>query len=132
DVDDAAFGDLQIHGGASRNEIDTTRQPFDHVLGAELPSRHVDRYPDRDAERALPLAYLSVAGRQYPLADVHDQAVDLAQRDELVGPHGAEHGILPAQQCLEPRDPHRFQVEDRLVLDPELALLQSTAKLRFQ
>ena len=58
---------------------------------------------------------------QHPFADRHDQADFLGERDELVGRDQPALGMVPAQQRLEAGDLAGLQVDERLVVELELA-----------
>ena len=66
---------------------------------------------------------------EHPGADGDDQAGLLEDRDELGGRHGAAVGGDPAQEGLGADDPARRQVDDRLVVEVELAGLEGVADL---
>src|SRR3712207_7725785 len=63
--------------------------------------------------------------RSDPPADGHYQVGLLRQGHELAGEDEAVDGVLPAHEGLEPANPTRPQLDERLVVDPELSLLRS-------
>ncbi len=92
----------------------------------ELRRGEVDVDPQRAAVGVpgLPEAGLAHGLLEHPAAERHDQAGVLGERDEAVG---AEHPVLrvaPADQRLRAVHAAVPEVDERLVLDEELAALQ--------
>jgi hypothetical protein len=69
---------------------------------------------------------------EHPRADPVDQAGVLGDRDELVGAHRAERGVVPAQQRLGADRPHRGQRHHRLEDQPQLLAVDRVAQLALQ
>ena len=69
---------------------------------------------------------------QRPFADRHDQAGLLGQRDELDRRDEAALGVMPAQQRLQTADLVALEVDERLVVELELAVGQRLAQVELQ
>jgi hypothetical protein len=93
----------------------------------ELDRRQVDR--DRDVLR--PFGRLGAGGPQHPFADLVDQPDFLGERDEHRRADRPVLGMVPADQRLEPGHRLARGVDAGLVDDPQLALLERDAKVRF-
>ena len=72
-------------------------------------------------EVCLPLGQLPARFGDDPSADVEDQATVLGDVDEVPGGDQPARGVLPAQQGLHRMGGPRRQVDDRLVVQPQLA-----------
>ncbi len=82
-----------------------------------------------DLGRALPALQLGERARLDELADRHDQAGALGERDELGGRDVLGVGAVPARERLGADDAARRQLHDRLVGDLEAALLDGALEL---
>ena len=65
-----------------------------------------------------------------PPAEGQDQPVLLGQRDELVRRDEAAGRVAPADERLDAGDPARVELDDRLVVDRELAAADAPRELR--
>ena len=79
-----------------------------------------------------PVRRVGAGGAQHPFADRHDQPVRLGDRDEVVGRDHAAGRMAPAQQRLEAGDATAGNVDQRLVMDLELAFGQRAAQIGFE
>src|SRR3989475_8834706 len=88
-------------------------------LLAELPAREVDR-DDHLAEPLVPPGLALGARRsQHPLADRHDEAGLLGQRDEVARGDHPQLGVAPADRRLGADDPAGQHGGLRLKVGPE-------------
>ena len=73
---------------------------------AQLAARQVHRDPDRREARVLPGAILGAGRPKHPLAERHDEAVLLGERDELAGSSSPSSGwrqrTAPRPRCGAP------------------------------
>ena len=76
----------------------------------------------------LPGAVLGAGLLQHPLAQRHDQAVLLGQRDELRGEQQAQLRMAPAHQRLGADRRAGPGIHDRLVVELELLPLERAAQ----
>ena len=95
---------------------------LDQVGRGDLAPRHVDRHRDVTApgSSCRHCAACRQASSEDPAPDRHDQAGVLGDRDERVGRHDTQLGVVPAQQRLEADDAVGRQRHDRLVVQLEL------------
>ena len=85
-----------------------------------------------DLGRALPALQLGARARLHELADRHDQAGALGERDELGGRDVLGVRAVPAGERLGADDAAGRELEDRLVGDLEAALLDRALELAGQ
>ena len=83
-------------------------------------------------DRLRPMGRLHAGGAQHPFAERQDQAGFLGQRDEVGRRDHAALGMIPAHQRLEAGDLAGLQVEDRLVVDLELAVGDGLAQVELE
>ena len=95
----------------------------------ELARRDVDRHVHRSAVQTVEVGRLRACLRQHPFAEPHDQARLLGERDELDGRELACRRMLPADERLVARDLVAVEVDDRLVVEPELLARDALAEL---
>ena len=77
----------------------------------------------------MPRGDLTAGLLERPLADRHDEAGLLGQVDELVRADEPALRVLPAQECLEAGDPPLLQLDDRLVVQAQLAALERAVQV---
>ena len=99
---------------------------------AELTGRQVYRDRYRRQAGVLPRPVLCACRPQDPFADRLDQARFLCQRDELVGRHHPQLGVLPAYQRLGAGDFPPIEVNLRLILKKKFLPLDRAAQAVFQ
>ena len=80
----------------------------------------------------LHLADLPAPLQQHEAADGHDQPGLLGHREELLRQQQAAPRVVPAQQGLEARHLAAREVDERLVVDPELAALDRPAQVGLE
>ena len=93
---------------------------MDQVLLPELPRRHVDAYHHRRQAGVLPRLVLSTGFAQHPIADRHDQAAFLSQRNELHRRDHAKSRMIPTNQRFDREDAPCAQIDLRLIVQDEL------------
>ena len=69
---------------------------------------------------------------QNPIAYLDNQTGFLGQRNDLVRRDHAACGMVPAEEGLKPRYPPSGNVEQRLIIDLELAGLKRPPQIHFQ
>src|SRR6185436_2250782 len=69
---------------------------------------------------------------EHPLADLDNQPDLLGERDELAWHHEAADGVLPAEQRLEGGDVTGLQIDDRLIVQPELAIDERAPQIELE
>ncbi|MCY1357833.1 hypothetical protein D9M69_443410 [compost metagenome] len=110
-------------------------QPFEgrqQLAVLELAERQVDRHVHgRQAAPAQPLHVAQGAGH-HPVAERHDQAALLGQRDEFVGTEQAAFAVPPAHQRLEADDAPVGQAQPGLVVQFQFVAAQCLAQLALQ
>ena len=79
-----------------------------------------------------PFCRLGARRPQYPLSDRHDQAGFFRKRDEFGGHDQAPLGMMPAQQRLKAADLAALEIDDRLVVEFELAIGKRAAHIPFE
>ncbi len=109
-------------------------QSCQHRLGepgrADLPQREVDREPDLPA-RLPPVRHLTACLAQHPGAERDDEPGVLGDPEEL-GRRDVLAAARPADQRLDAGYPRRRQLDYRLVLDAEAAVLDRGAQIGRQ
>ena len=103
----------------------------DELVGVELASGDVDGDADR-IPRGPPDGALTAGLLEHPAADLDDQPGLLEQGDEVVGLDDAAHGVLPADQRLDPVGGHVAEVEGGLVDEEELAFGERLAQVHLE
>jgi hypothetical protein len=81
----------------------------------------------RSLQRRLPAGLA-----QHPAADRHDQAGLLGERDELERRHEPALGVVPAHERLDAGDPAVVELDDRLVVELELAVLERALQVGLE
>ena len=101
---------------------DDRQDLVDEVGLGQLPGRDVDadREPVRPDE-LVPPAHLAAGLAEHPAADLEDRIRLLGDPDEVVGADPAALGMVPADERLDADHPSRRDLDDRLVLEHELA-----------
>ena len=128
-IDKNGFSDLQF-------------QPFRRQPGAKKHLRdrgnkarvvELDRRKiDRDRGGSLPGHSLGAGGRQHPGSNRNDQAGFLGDRYEVGGRDASSFRMIPAQQRFIAGDFKRHRVDDRLIVQREVALFQRHAQIPAQ
>lgn len=95
--------------------------------GAQKGS-HGDEFGGARPVAVAPCLHLGAGAAEYPLADLHDQARLLRDRDQDGRRHGGRAVAVPAQQRLDAPQASALQVDDGLVDELELAALQRLAQ----
>lgn len=127
-----AFGDFQFQAG--RRQVaaaDDGRDLAQQVRILELTRGEIDCHAQIES-LVEPCLGLRAGGFQYPFPQRQDEPRLLGDRNELGGMVLDAVGIAPAQQGFGAEDPARFQVDDRLVVEPELLFDQRVAHFRFE
>ena len=104
----------------------------DQVLLPELPRRHVHADGHRRQARVLPGLVLPAGFVQHPIADRHDQAGFLGDRNEFDRRHHAQRRVVPADQRFDREDAPRAQVDLRLIVQDELATRDGVSQFLLQ
>ena len=95
----------------------------------ELAAGDVDRHRERRLRIRLPPRLHLAAGLvQHPPAQPHDEPGLLRQRDEVLRQQVAVGRVLPADQRLDPVDRAGAELDDRLVVQGQLALASIAAR----
>src|ERR1700732_3474779 len=68
-----------------------------------------------------PARRIGAGGSQHPFAEPRDEAGLLGDRNELGRCDHTTFGMMPAHQCFAATDLIRLEVDNRLVIDLELA-----------
>ena len=124
-----AFGHLQLQQGRVEAGFGQyPRHPQIQLAAAEQAAGHVHR--DKTQRRAcrLPGHHLPAGVLQYPGIDGADQAAFLGNRDKFPRRHQAALGVLPAHEGFGADHALVFQADQRLVVDPQLVVLQGMAQ----
>ena len=100
----------------------------DDARVVELQRRQVDR----DADMVGPLRRFLERRPQHPFADLPIRPASSASGMNLAGEIGPRVGWLPADQRFEARDLLACGVDDRLVVNRELAALDRLAEVVFE
>ena len=95
----------------------------------ELARRDVDRHVHRAAVQAVEVGRLRARLGEHPFAEPDDEARLLGERDELAGRELAGGRVLPADERLVARDLVAVEVDDGLVVEPELLARDALAQL---
>src|SRR5947209_8282980 len=109
----------------------SAERPNDCLLEAtamELSRRGVHRDPDR----ARPFRCIRACLPEHPRADGDDHPGVLGDRNELGRRNPSALRVIPPQQCFERADAVVMKVEQRLVVDLELAALESEPQIAFE
>ena len=102
-----AFGDFQLHQPGGRAQVAQRVAHMVHKTRAgKFDGRDVDRQPHLREQRrvgaGVPGGELSARGLQHPRPQAVDDAGVLGNTDEFRRRDGAERGVVPAQQGLQP------------------------------
>ncbi len=102
-----AFGQLELEPGGIGSGVGEDLSHPRHEIGlAELRRADVDRDREVAGRGDLgPQRQLRAGGSENPVAQRHDEARFLGERDELCGGNDAMVRIEPPQQRLRPEDP---------------------------
>jgi len=87
---------------------------------------------DRDDDFGTPLRGVRAGLKQHPVADRIDHADFLGDGDEHAGRNHAARRMAPARQRLHADDDAIAGGDDRLVMDRQLALIDSGAKILLE
>src|SRR5260370_26100144 len=132
---DYAFGDLQHElAGVETRGAQRTLDVLDQPRAAELSGREIDAHGARRlaGEQLLPSARLTTRFLEHPLADRNDETGLFGDRYERCWRDQPALGMLPADECFPARDAPRFQPDQRLIVNPELAALEREAQIALQ
>src|SRR6185436_13538629 len=94
----------------------------------ELARREIDGEAEIGAALQMPRAHLPARRPEHPLADRHDRADLLRERDEVLRLHHPDTGTIPAQQRFESGDPSGLELELRLIDEKQLVALDRAAQ----
>ena len=120
---------IRLDGGSPVSSR-TVPDRLDEVRLLELAGREVDADPElRQPEAELPLAGLAARLAQDPAAHRDDVAGLLGDVDELARHQQRPVRRLPADERLEPDDRAAAELDDRLVVEAELAAVLDAAQL---
>ena len=95
----------------------------------ELASRDVDAHVHRAGVQLAESRRLGTCLREHPLAQTDDEAGLFGKRDELAGRELAGDWMLPADERLVAHDLAALEIDDRLVVESELAAGDSLPQL---
>ena len=111
--------------------VEDRRDGRDEIRHRELARRQVDAHHEVARRRvaALPLADLLARGLEHPAADRQDEARLLGERDERQRRHDAAGRVEPAQERLHADDPAGRELDDRLVVEPELGAVDGAPQV---
>ena len=131
-VHEQAFGQFEFeilrrHAGLLQDQI----QSVDKALAPELHGGNIDRHGHRGQAGVEPGADLPAGLAQHPLADRHDEAALLRDRNELRRQNKPERRVIPADQNLAAGHGPADEVDLRLVMQHELVLLHGAAQVVF-
>ena len=87
---------------------------------------------DRDLELARPFDGFGAGLAQHPFAERHDEADFLGERNEFHRPDHAAFGMPPPQQRFETADFIAVQVDERLVVQLELAVGETLSEIELE
>ena len=128
-----ALGDLELEVGARRGR--SARAPrddaLDQVAAAGTARRDVHRHRAGRGCRASASARLAAGFAQHPVAERHDEAGLLGERDELGGGDEAALRMAPAHQRFHADDAPAAHVDLRLVVQHELRSSRARARSSF-
>ena len=125
------FGDLQLQPlrPAGREAASAREHDLDQMPALELHRREVDG--DLDRRRASCAAAAQACRSAHsPIGTI--SPVSSASGMNSAGRHDAALGMVPAQQRLEAADLVALEVDDRLVVELELAVRQRLAQIELQ
>ena len=119
----AGLGDLEVElVGLETAFLERVRDLAAEVGLLELPAGQVHRNRHLREPVLVPLARLRAGGAQHPLADRHDQARELGDRDELPRRDQAQLRVAPADERLGAEDLGRPQVDEGLEVQLQLVV----------
>ena len=95
----------------------------------KLTRRDVDGHVHRAAVQAVEVGRLHAGFGEHPFAEPDDEARLLGERDELAGRELAGGRVLPADERLVAHDLVAVEVDDGLVVEPELLARDALAEL---
>src|SRR5690554_2955084 len=116
-----AFGQFQLQqAGVDVSVENNPEDGFGHLAVVELAERQIDRkYQAGKAHFGALLQAL--AGLLYnPVTNGYNQATALRHRYELVGPHQASLGMIPAQKALDATNLFGRQIDSWLIVELQL------------
>src|SRR5688500_1871589 len=134
-VDYRRFGDLEPKGGGRELcRLERVRDLIQQVRLRELLDGQVDADRQRSLSRVrgMPLLHLPACLDENPAPDRNDESCLFGDRDEAGRLHKTALRVLPSYESLETRDASRAQRDERLVVQPELALIDSSPEIRLQ
>ena len=111
------LGDLELEPLRRQSRL---RQRGHHLQGKAAVPELDRRQVDGDLDAVRPGRRLDAGAVQDPFAERDDHAGLLGDRDEHRGRHFSAHRMFPAHQRLAGRHPAGAQVDQRLVVQPEL------------
>ena len=103
--------------------------PLHELLARQI---HADCQRQGWAELGLPGCHLAAGFAQCPDADRHNQAGLLGRRDEISRQDQSAIGVLPAQEALEAIQAAARELDDRLIVQLELAPVDGVAQIGLQ
>ena len=106
-------------------------QRVDHRCGDVLPAQLHRRDVDRHLDIVRPAGGIGAGLPQHPFAERHDQPGFFRDRDEFGGRDHAADGMVPADQRLAAADFVRLQIQQRLVMQYELAVADRLAQVHL-
>src|SRR5438270_6841774 len=126
----AALGELddQRVGGESRARERGPHGAAD-VAGDELAAADVDADRDRNSRLHPERGDLRAGGEEHPGADRQQQVALLELGEEGVGEEQPVARVVPAEQRLDRDRAAALELDDRLVVEDELALLEGAGEL---
>ena len=128
-----AFRDFQFQRiDAQAGFADGVGDELDQSLVRHLSRGNVDRDPQVRQAALLPGAILHTGRLRDPAAHWHDQAGFLRDGDEISGRHESELRAYPAYQSLQTGDPTGRDIDLRLIVQHEFAIVQRIAQVRFE
>jgi hypothetical protein len=105
----------------------------DELIVVELVRRDIDADAQvLGARQRAPFHRLATRFAQDEAADFDDEPGLLGDGDELVGPDQTAGGVVPTYERLEGFDRLRLEIEQRLVMHDELAVLQRVPEITVQ
>src|ERR671936_1743697 len=125
-----ALGDLELEKlGRHPCRVDDRTDARGEIELPELTRGKIHRNGQGARTARLPRAEVGAGLPQHPFADLHDEAAFFQDGNEFGGRNHAARRMLPAKQRLRAARPLAFQLELRLVNEPELLALERPAQL---
>ncbi|MDQ3774896.1 MAG: hypothetical protein M3461_11300 [Pseudomonadota bacterium] len=108
--------------------MSTSRIPATKASWAQLARGEVDGYPGAREALPAPGRGLLARAREDPSSDGYDEPGLLGDGDELRGGDEPALRVPPAQQRLDTGDRQGPEIEQRLIVQRQLATLQTTRR----